>query len=106
MLLMNKHFDLVEAKDDSKQKEDMGLFEKLNCMLSNKMIEVTRYQNMWETNDMERALQRYHTNKDSLDADSVHFQPIDDMRITAVLSTLSSTMARSAKFTMSAVTTK
>lgn len=42
---------------------------------------MTRYQNMWRTNDMERALKRYNTDKEKLDADSVNFQPIDDMDI-------------------------
>lgn len=42
---------------------------------------MTRYQNMWRTNDVERALKRYKTDKEKLDADSIHFQPIDDMDI-------------------------
>lgn len=36
---------------------------------------------MWRTKDVERALRRYGTDKEKLDADSVHFQPIDDMDI-------------------------
>ena len=42
---------------------------------------MSRYQNMWQTNDMERALKRYNTDKEKLDADSVNFQPIDDMDV-------------------------
>lgn len=42
---------------------------------------MTRYQNMWRTNDVERAVKRYKTDKEKLDADSVNFQPIDDMDI-------------------------
>lgn len=42
---------------------------------------MTRYQNMWQTNDVERVLKRYNTDKEKLDADSVNFQSIDDMDI-------------------------
>ncbi len=42
---------------------------------------MTRYQNMWRTQDVEEALKRYKTEKEKLDADSVNFQPIDDMDI-------------------------
>ncbi len=42
---------------------------------------MTRYQNMWQTSDVERALKRYQTDKEKLDADSAKFQPIDDMDI-------------------------
>lgn len=58
----------------------MGLFKNLKSVLGGKkMNEVSRYQNMMQSDDLERALKRYHTDKDSLDADSVHFQSIDDM---------------------------
>ncbi len=43
------------------------------------MRKTTRYQSMWRTKDVERALKRYETDKEKLDADFVHFQPIDDM---------------------------
>ena len=42
---------------------------------------MTRYQNMLQSEDFERALKRYNTDKDKLDADSVNFQPIDNMDI-------------------------
>lgn len=40
---------------------------------------MTRYQKMWETEDVTRAMNRYHTDKAELDADSARFQAIDDM---------------------------
>lgn len=40
---------------------------------------MTRYQKLWESPKAERALNRYNTDKDKLDADSVNFEPIDDM---------------------------
>lgn len=40
---------------------------------------MTRYQKMLQSENVERALKRYHTDKAVLDADSVTFQPIDDM---------------------------
>ena len=40
---------------------------------------MTRYEEMMSTKDAERALNRYQTDRKILDADSVTFQPIDDM---------------------------
>lgn len=42
---------------------------------------MTRYEEMWKSENVERAMKRYHTDKEKLDADSVNFQPIDDMDI-------------------------
>lgn len=42
---------------------------------------MTRYQNMCKTDGVERALKRYNTDKEKLDADSFNFKPIDDMDI-------------------------
>lgn len=40
---------------------------------------MTRYEAMWQSENVERAMKRYHIDKEKLDADSVNFQPIDDM---------------------------
>ena len=42
---------------------------------------LTKYQNLLQSEDFERALRKYNTDKDMLYADSVNFQPIDDMDI-------------------------
>lgn len=42
---------------------------------------MTRYENMLQTCDVEKALKRYNTDKAKLDADAVNFQPIDNMDI-------------------------
>lgn len=59
----------------------MGLFEKLKYILGKEGNASTRYQNLCQSSDIEKALKRYNTDKDSLDADSVNFQPIDDFDI-------------------------
>ncbi len=50
-------------------------------MLLDKFFKSKRYEEMFRTKDTERALKRYNTDKELLDADSVNFRAIDDMDI-------------------------